>query len=70
MVDQVEQDAGRQAGGRGMRLLGAVRRPELVAPVVQPLPASLHPARGQRSSASNCLGFLTRDKTSMLAGRG
>jgi serine phosphatase RsbU (regulator of sigma subunit) len=35
MVDQVEQDAGRQAGGRGMRLLGAVRRPELVAPVVQ-----------------------------------
>jgi phosphoserine phosphatase RsbU/P len=35
MVDQVEQDAGRQAGGRGMRLLGAVRRPALVAPVVQ-----------------------------------
>jgi sigma-B regulation protein RsbU (phosphoserine phosphatase) len=35
MVDQVEQDAGRRAGGRGLRLLGAVGRPELVAPVVQ-----------------------------------
>jgi phosphoserine phosphatase RsbU/P len=35
MADQVKQDAGRQAGGRGMRLLGTVGRPELVAPVVQ-----------------------------------
>jgi phosphoserine phosphatase RsbU/P len=32
---QVEQDAGRQAGGRGMRLLSTVSRAELVAPVVQ-----------------------------------
>jgi hypothetical protein len=30
---QVEQDAGRQAGRRRMRLLGAVGRPELPAPV-------------------------------------
>jgi len=35
MADQVKQDAGRQAGGRRMRLLSTVRRPELVAPVVQ-----------------------------------
>jgi phosphoserine phosphatase RsbU/P len=32
---QVRHDAGRLAGGRGMRLLSSVGRPELVAPVVQ-----------------------------------
>jgi serine phosphatase RsbU (regulator of sigma subunit) len=32
---QVEQDAGRQAGERGMRLLHTVGRAEMVAPVVQ-----------------------------------
>jgi sigma-B regulation protein RsbU (phosphoserine phosphatase) len=32
---QVRHDAGRAAGGRGMRLLSSVGRPELVAPVVQ-----------------------------------
>jgi phosphoserine phosphatase RsbU/P len=35
MADQVKQDAGRQAGRRGMRLLGTVSRAEMVAPVVQ-----------------------------------
>jgi hypothetical protein len=35
MADQVKHDPGRQAGRPGMRLLGAVGRPELVAPVVQ-----------------------------------
>jgi serine phosphatase RsbU (regulator of sigma subunit) len=35
MADRVRQDAGRQADGRRMRLLRAVRRPGLPAPVVQ-----------------------------------
>jgi len=35
MADQVKHDPGRQASRRRMRLLHTVRRPELVAPVVQ-----------------------------------
>jgi hypothetical protein len=35
MADQVKHNAGRQAGGRRIRLLRTVGRPELVAPVVQ-----------------------------------
>src|SRR5205823_14914582 len=35
VVGQVEQDPGRQADRRGMRLLGTMRRPGLTAPVVQ-----------------------------------
>ena len=35
MGSEVRHDAGRQAGGRGMRLLRTVGRPELVGPVTQ-----------------------------------